>query len=114
MLVDVVWTAMKAQVVETGKTATSWYKKYSDGFIEQGGITANFAVTAMHGEEITFPKPFVSAPLVVTGAPKRADNDQLFCAFMVGVTSNTKAYIFVGRSNNSGGANNIYWYACGY
>lgn len=105
---------MKAQVVETGKTSTSWYKKYSDGFIEQGGITNDFAVTATHGENITFPKPFVSPPLVVTGAPKRADNDQLYCAFMVGVTSNTKAYIFIGRSNNSGGANNIYWYACGY
>lgn len=41
-----------AYIVETGGDSTSWYRRYSDGWLEQGGITGTLSFT------VTFPKAF--------------------------------------------------------
>lgn len=38
-------------ITEISQTGTNWYKKYSNGFIEQGGLIAS----GVYGETINFP-----------------------------------------------------------
>ena len=54
--------AWSPYLVSTWTNGTSWYRKYSDGFIEQGGY---LGVTGTTGFTVTFPTPFAGASYVL-------------------------------------------------
>lgn len=54
-----------AQVVESGKTDTTWYRVWSDGLIEQGGTLAA-KKEGYTGGTVTFPKPFTKITYSIT------------------------------------------------
>lgn len=56
-------------VVETWESGTNWYRKYSDGWIEQGGYIEADIPTFGDGPHVNFHKPFSSTnytPLIVS------------------------------------------------
>lgn len=57
---DRILTSRTPHIVESWKSGSSWYRKYSDGWIEQGGAASGGSVENV---TITFQKPFSSTPL---------------------------------------------------
>ena len=45
-----------AYLVDSGETSTTWYRKYSDGWVEQGGTMAE--VGFYKQQTIVYPVPF--------------------------------------------------------
>lgn len=56
---------MPITVVEESHTATGWYRKYSDGWIEQGGYITISSLSNYGSTTLTFTTPFTEAPLFV-------------------------------------------------
>lgn len=104
-----------ARVVETGRTATAWYRKWSDGFIEQGGVFASGGSTT---GELTFPIPFTET--TYSFIPSVSANGTGASAISVreleyNNRTNTKVG-WQGRDSNvtSGDPHNVCWTASGY
>ena len=55
--------AWSPYLVSTWTNGSSWYRKYSDGFIEQGGY---LGVTGTTGFTVTFPTPFAGASYILS------------------------------------------------
>lgn len=85
-------------VVAESYSANSWYRKYSDGRIEQG---AKLLTSASGGLTITFPLAFSD----VTYSFVFADN----YANKVTIAQRDKTYVLL----NTPKGVNIWWYACG-
>ena len=63
-------------ITETWKNGTSWYRIWSDGWIEQGGVfDAGSLIADMTGKPITFYKPFSDTNYVIYGSSIRYDRD---------------------------------------
>lgn len=97
----------KNVIVESGKTSTGWWRKWSDGFIEQGGKV----VSSTNGQiTITFPKSFSSSTSYfavknVGSSYDNALNDRGVSLF--GYTaSSVKTYHYSNYDSR--------WYAAGY
>lgn len=102
----------KAYVTETYRSGSTWYRKWSDGFIEQGGTcTANTSVT------VTFPVAFASVVLNAWVCAYGVSNDN---AEYLKLSSTPTLTSLVARGGyttpNVYGAIKAtgYWYACGY
>lgn len=95
----------KAYVTETSNGSTSWYRKWSDGFIEQGGYVTHSGSTT---KTVTFPKAFSKAPLTVLGHIEGdSTRNNAYQEFPHTVTATSfKQYIWESFP--------IRWYACGY
>lgn len=107
------WGGKNVACVERWRssTGTSWYRKWSDGWIEQGGIASGSNLA--NGSSITLPIPFTSlnystllTPLVPNGGtqfwngnPPTRDR-----------TSTTSVLVW---GAYGGGSGTISWYACG-
>lgn len=93
-----------AYVTETWSSGTSWYRKWSDGWIEQGAGWRGIGNRAT----ITFSSPFTNLPtLLVTGEGNSSGG-----AECIGVVTKTS---FVVNDINYGGTTKLgSWYACGY
>lgn len=90
-----------------GGDSNTWYKKYSNGFIEQGGIASSIST----GNTITFNTAFVNSPFVMAYRPDGASYPDIalkLSSVPYSIT-NSKFNISVG-----GNGNKIIWYACGY
>lgn len=103
----------KAYVTETYRSGSTWYRKWSDGFIEQGGIcTGNPSVT------VTFPVAFTTVTLHVNinGYTGTANNPEQFK--LDGKPSLTAFWAkgVYSTSNAQGTISSLtgYWDACGY
>ena len=88
----------------------SWYRKYSDGWIEQGGKTKNVTNA---GITVTMPLAFSSTnyrvlATVESTVPTNED------ALTINPTSETTFFVW-GRTYNAGNLNKpMSWFACGY
>ena len=96
----------KRYVVETGQTENAWFTRYSDGWIEQGGI-ANFPVG---GTQIQLPIAFSTTNYVVN-ATRTVSNDGNIPFARAGTEST-----FIGGTKERGGsvAGSCNWIAFGY
>lgn len=107
-------------VNETWSNGSNWYRKYSDGFIEQGGITA---YSGTGSKKITFPKAFSSKQYIlnVNSLTTLAD---AYSDVSLAIGSGTS---YAGVVDTSRGTTwfttmrykakepiNHMWYACGY
>lgn len=93
-------------VVNTWKSGTSWYRVWSDGWIEQGSYSTNKTNT----QTITFYKAFTNIPTlqttIVTTRGGASYDGEIFPRSI----SNTN-FVFGSRLNDCSGWS---WYACGY
>lgn len=94
-----------AYVVETGGDSTSWYRVWSDGFIEQGGvqqIDVNSKIT------VTLPISFSNATYTLVGTGSESPNTASYDKFQI--TSRSEISFKVYTLN----ANTVFWMASGY
>lgn len=100
-------TAGIRTVVETYINGASWYRVWSDGWIEQGGRCNNFESDIRYSN-VTYLKPFTNNnyTIVVSGVKDGMNNSDYGHIYS---TTSTGA-----RFNSATQSNPIVWYACGY
>lgn len=104
------WGGKPIVCVKYYRSGASWYRKYSDGFIEQGGNFSNSA----RGTTITFPLAFTSTNYQALACINHANNGwtaTTTACVRARTTSNMVVQIYYNSSNTTG-LNS--WYACGY
>lgn len=92
-----------------------WYKKYSDGWIEQGGYVSPQTISAYGSVTVTFPtgKEFTNAPVYVECQPY-ADTDYGGDMGLYGVRDITSTGFTFTRGSASNYSNvGFYWVAKG-
>lgn len=105
-----------ARVVSSGKSAdgNQWYRKYNDGYIEQGGYYDNGSYDHFLTLDITFLTPFSGVNYSITansGATEPALLDGTLGIF--GQSATSVGIKFWGASTDIR-VRYIYWHACGY
>lgn len=105
--------SVKSSVTETWKNGTSWYRKYSDGWIEQGGYI-NSGSTGAWKTTVSLHKAYTSAStynviLTIDDIDPNGDRIQN-CG--IGTYNKTSSSFSVGQENS--GSPYASWYACGY
>ena len=104
------------KIVESGTVGRNWYRKYSDGWIEQGG----YVPTPMVNDDktltpIKFHIPFINVPLSLRTQTIKKNNtaiagNQLCRAF----DSLTNTTFWVVNDGYGAGVTGYYWEASGY
>ena len=99
----------KAYITETFKSGTSWYRKWSDGFIEQGGyVDSPYAVTIKVTLHVNFSDTNYTVVLGVAGGSESTARVEL--------DGKTTSYFSSRRyySGSGQGSGKLYWEAKGY
>ena len=118
------WCDKPVMVVESNKTIsniysknliTSWYRKYSDGWIEQGGYV--FSDSNLGYIDVTFSIPFVNNPALINIYGELTDD--WFTATTTQITGiYSTAFGAIGTTTTTRFRLSSYgehsWYACGY
>ena len=101
----------KAYVTESYVSGTNWYRKYSDGWIEQGGYVAVSHSTSWQQKSLVtaFKNTNYTILSAVFGNGSFNDNVNL-------VEKQTSYFKIASGTQSDGGnePNGAYWYACGY
>lgn len=100
-----------AHIVETWKRGTSWYRKYSDGWIEQGGYASASRYDTT--KKVSLNKAFSNTnyTIVATTVNKRAVVYSDGTSMIAEKTTTSFVLTQMGYEDNIVYAN---WYACGY
>lgn len=99
-----------AYITETWSSGTSWYRKYSDGWIEQGGtLQPGVYSTYYRNVSLTFPVAFSNTKYVVlvTGTYTNTTGDG---ANYIGSRTTAGCTYTIHNDPNADSS----WYACGY
>ena len=96
-----------ASLVATYSSGTSWYRKWSDGWIEQGGRTGTLSDTST---TVTFPTAFTSTNYTLLSLPVYS---VFRCHTWAGNLTNSTAVLGIWAEDGDG-SGQIQWYACGY
>jgi hypothetical protein len=102
-------------IIETYINGDSWYRVWSDGWCEQGGMVNVIANNA--NVVVTFLKPMLNTDYTVTIGHYVASNTDAFYYNQGGVTNKTTQTVtLTNRRFQSNGSYtlNIMWQACGY
>ena len=101
-------------IVETYRSGTSWYRVYSDGWCEQGGIYDNGSNAREIYTSLTFLKPYANVNYIVNILGTREGTGNYKQS--TGSTSKTTQGITIGLYGfgSSDYARYIQWRACGY
>lgn len=101
-----------AVLVKTYKNGETFYRKYSDGFIIQGGYFKNRDTGGSNPQTVTLPISFsdTSYKLFRSQKAMRGKPDVLFC---VGSRSQTKTSFLMANDANAY-YEGTYWMAFGY
>lgn len=104
------------KLIESGRVGKNWYRKYSDGWIEQGG----YVPTSASSDDKTFTTvkfhiPFENTPVSFRTNTLHKDNsaaagNQLI--LVMGTLTNTEFWLVNDGYGN--GFTGYYWEACGY
>lgn len=98
-----------AHITKTWKSGSSWYRVWSDGFIEQGGV-ASLPSVDVDEVTVTLNKPFSTTTYVANLNPGSESTNSI--TYRVVSCYNKTKTTFVVRLLKSANENN--WYACGY
>jgi len=90
-------------VIETYNNGLSWYRKWSDGWVEQGGYNTGVNIS------VTLLIPFINTNYTIVGVGVSATN--LDGTYSIYGKTATLFYIRKVQANNVEGCS---WYACGY
>lgn len=103
-----------AILVETYRSGNNWYRLYSDGFIEQGGMyDYGSLVKDWNAVTITYPKPFLNTVYTLTTQASRNDgttgsiNNQSFVTKFTTTSFTSEVY-------GDGTSQFLWWEAKGY
>lgn len=100
-------------VTETRYSGTSWYRVWSDGWIEQGGTKAG-ALFNGASQTLTLPKAYKNASYIITGIGVYKSGVWGYASIGENsVTKNSFKYAGMGGASRDGIVN-FYWYTCGY
>lgn len=109
----------KAYITETYKNGTSWYRVWSDGWCEQGGIATGGASAS--GASVTLIKAYkdTNYTLIPAGVDRRTADFQNQAAQIVKIRNVTTTGFYASTSWTATGsygweAYPFSWYACGY
>lgn len=109
----------KAYVTETWRSGAQWYREWSDGFIEQGGVAT---VGDSNYAPVTFPHPFSNTYYSISGYVDEDGAD----SSVIGVKGSqnpvrtntscglTATWCGTGSSDYMSKGYKIYWVAVGY
>lgn len=100
-------------VNETWSSGTSWYRVWSDGWIEQGGSKEG---TLLDGavQTLTLPKAYKNTSYIITGIGVKKSKVWGYTSIDENsVTKNSFKYAGMGHSSQDGIVK-FYWYTCGY
>ena len=104
--------AIKSYVIESGEKDSNWYRKYSDGWVECGGIHQN----ADANRTVTVPIPFKNTNYFVQTTASGSKDRGYTSGFTV-LTESTFS-LKGGYGTNTGVSTtldaSVCWYACGY
>ena len=103
----------KAHITKTWHNGTSWYRVWSDGFIEQGG-KLTFTSTTSIRSEITFNKPFASSMIGLSFMAGRNSGTATESEYSYGVYAFSKTKVSVAAWKDTGSATTLWWYVNGY
>ena len=103
----------KAYITKTWHSGTSWYRVWSDGFIEQGG-KLTFTGAASINREITFNKPFASSMIGLSLMAGRNSGTGTLAEYGYGVYAYSTTKVSVAAWKEQGSATTLWWYANGY
>lgn len=100
--------AAKAYVTTVWHSGRSWYRKWSDGFIEQGGFIEDESVQT---KTISLPTSFSGSDysVFVNVECDRISQSPSLRYITAKTASTFTIYMFTGSSDN-----NVVWHACGY
>ena len=96
------------RVIETGGNSDAWYRKWSDGWVEQGGIKKDPGVSNASGE-ITLQTPFSNTNYVVFFTAYNPDWTATMGVFSCRVREKERT-----KFGYFSDAANLQWYACGF
>lgn len=102
-------------IIETYINGTSWYRVWSNGWKEQGGVAGFPQYTNNYGLTFTFLKPFSNANY--TSIAQMRDGNEYWANVAINVVqSATQLHIaeYADTSNLTIKAHKVNWYACGY
>lgn len=104
--------AIKAYIVETWQSGTEWYRKWSDGWIEQGGfIPADNA--QLNNFSVTLPKAMTTATYTINVTPQSIERNNTYFAyaimFSVASVSTTGFKAFLYGSSAEDRTNGMFW-----
>lgn len=107
--------ANTVHITETWKSTdgSSWYRVWSDGFIEQGG-KLTFTGTHSISREITFNKPFASSMIGLSLMVGRNSGTKEDSEYAYGVYAYSTTKVSVAAWKEYGSATTLWWYANGY
>lgn len=93
-------------VIDTGGNSAAWFRKYSSGWIEQGGITTN--------QNIEFPTTFSNDEYTVMALPSMVNAG--VGNISVCYTGKSTSSVAIQVRWNGAGADDVEksWFACGY
>lgn len=102
-------STLSAYITETWSDGTSWYRKYSDGFIEQGGVANGAKSGAWTSVVITLPTAFKDTNYSIASSFVSMNTTYCSngCITAKSATSFTQYFFY-----NNGIVPT--WYACGY
>lgn len=107
---SIAWDGKPVVCVTRWTSGTSWYRVYSDGFIEQGG---NFAGDGANVTAVTLHKPFSNTNYLVLTTPEYTTTSTSNLAVSKNTSypkTTTGFYIYNSTTSTFG----HYWYASGY
>lgn len=94
-------------IIASGKTSSGWWRKWSDGFIEQGGFESKSGT----GDVIVnFKYPFSSDKSVTVTLGTKSTTPNIGTINCVKTLSTSNMVVYNGSHVNFG----FYWNACGY
>lgn len=108
-------------VTETYVNGSSWYRVWSDGWCEQGGVLS--VEKESNVAPVTFLKTYNSLPIVTSTIVSLSYSSQTANATMNGVVMRAGTLCYLKESGfsfchinkpSSGGSGDGHWYACGY
>lgn len=103
----------KAYITATWRSGNNWYRKWSDGFIEQGGYPRITRKGSHEGYVLSLLTPFTNAGYSFVAIAESADNSY-FMNDNVNFRNADKTKTSIRLVTEQGGTYYICWYACGY
>ena len=98
-------------ITQTYHSGSSWYRVWSDGFIEQGGKVTGAAYNAS-GVNVTFLKSFSDTNYIVNVTALEGTN--YINGAWVNNMSSSQMLVKTGGENSTAHLLQANWYACGY
>lgn len=99
------------QVVEEWHEGANFCRRYSSGFIEQGGVVG---VTDSKGATISFRQPFQSANYSFQATPLQFASAKCYSCYSRDSKTASSINVTALSREGSFGSTDIDWFACGY